>query len=69
MSDQIEVKSGGLGFSSILTIIFVLCKLFHVINWAWWVVFLPIIISFSIGLLFLAFALVVAGIAVYVGTR
>lgn len=30
-----------MGLLSILTIIFVVCKLFHIIDWSWWVVFIP----------------------------
>lgn len=34
-----------MGLCEILTIIFVVCKLFGVINWSWWLVFLPEIIA------------------------
>lgn len=40
--------SSGLGLSSILTIIFVLCKLFGVIDWSWWWVFSPIWIPLTV---------------------
>lgn len=33
-----------MGFTEILTIIFVLLKVFGVISWSWWLVFLPEII-------------------------
>lgn len=36
---------GGCGFSGMLTIAFVVLKLCGVINWSWWFVFLPLIIS------------------------
>lgn len=42
-----------LGLCEILTIIFVLCKLFGVITWSWWICFLPSIIV-------LVFAIIIA---------
>ena len=42
-----------LSLPSILTIIFVLAKLFGIINWSWWVVFAPFWVSALIGLLIL----------------
>ena len=70
MSDKVTVNNGiGIGLSSILTIIFVLAKLFGVITWSWWVVFLPTIISFSILLLILLAVLVIAGIAIAFGLK
>ena len=43
----------GLGLPSILTIIFVIAKLFGVINWSWWLVFAPVLISLGIFILIL----------------
>ena len=34
-----------MGFTEVLTIIFVLLKAFGVISWSWWLVFLPEIIA------------------------
>lgn len=34
-----------MGLAEILTIIFVVCKLMGIITWAWWIVFLPMIIA------------------------
>lgn len=39
-----------MGFTEILTIIFVLLKVFGVITWSWWLVLLPEIIAFAIYL-------------------
>ena len=36
-----------MGICEILTIIFVLCKLFGVISWSWWFVLLPEIIALA----------------------
>ncbi|MDN6326820.1 MAG: hypothetical protein L0J48_02210 [Alkalibacterium sp.] len=55
-----EKNSGGIGLLSILTIIFVIAKLFGVIDWSWWLVFAPTIVSVAIGLLVVVIALIVA---------
>lgn len=47
-----------LGFLSALTLIFVVAKLFGVITWSWWLVFLPAIISFVIGFILIALVVV-----------
>ncbi len=69
MSDKIEVNNGGLGLTGWLTLIFVIAKLAGVIKWSWWVVFLPVLISFGLVLAILAFALIVAGLALYFGIK
>lgn len=37
-----------MGFTEVLTIIFVLLKVFGVISWSWWLVFLPEIIAVAL---------------------
>lgn len=37
-----------MGFTEILTIIFVLLKVFEVVSWPWWVVFIPEMIAIVI---------------------
>lgn len=49
------------GFLNLLTIVFVLLKAFHMIDWSWWWVFMPTIASFVIGLILIA---VLIGLAV-----
>ena len=60
---QVKVVSKGLSLSSILTIIFVIAKLFDVINWSWWLVLLPSIISVGLWVLIIVvvFILIVIG--------
>ena len=52
MSNQKETKVvyRGLGLTHILTIIFVIAKILGYINWSWWLVFLPSLISLGLGL-------------------
>lgn len=51
-----------MGFAEILTIIFVLLKVFNVITWSWWLVFLPEIIA--VGLYIVFFILGILGVNV-----
>jgi len=50
MSDKNNGASGGIGFSGILFIVFLVLKLCKVINWSWWWVtaplWIPVIIVF-----------------------
>lgn len=40
-------------FVSALTLIFVVAKLLGIVNWSWWLVFLPLIVSFGFWVLIL----------------
>jgi hypothetical protein len=44
---------GGIGFTGLLTIVFITLKLLGVINWSWWWVLSPLWISFGISLVIL----------------
>ena len=58
-----EEKSGGLGFLSILTLIFVVAKLFGVIAWSWWLVFTPVLIGAGLTVLILIIAVIAAAVS------
>jgi hypothetical protein len=45
-----QSSSNGIGFPSLLTLLFVALKLTHVINWSWWWVMCPMLIVFGIVL-------------------
>ena len=47
-------KSGGLGITSVLLIIFIVLKLVGVINWSWWVVLIPLWINLAVIIICLA---------------
>ena len=47
------------GFLGVLTLVFVIAKLWGVISWSWWLVFLPAIISVSMGLSVLLFIIII----------
>jgi hypothetical protein len=42
-------KSGGIGFSSVLFLVFLVLKLTGVIDWSWWWVTAPLWIGFIIA--------------------
>jgi len=56
-------SSGGIGFTGLLTIVFVVLKLTHFIDWSWWWVLSPMLIGFSILGLILLIGLVLIAIS------
>lgn len=53
MNDNGSAASGGIGFTGVLQIVFIVLKLCKVINWSWWAVMLPAIIWAGIGVIVL----------------
>lgn len=51
MSNTTISPSGGVGFTGLLTLLFIFLKLVGKIDWSWWWVTSPLWISFSIILL------------------
>ena len=51
------IVSGGIGFTGLLTIVFIVLKLLNIINWSWWWVlaplWLPVGIILIIALIFI----------------
>lgn len=47
-------KGSGLGFFTVLGLIFIALKLMGYITWSWWLVLLPLYVSFAIGIILLA---------------
>jgi hypothetical protein len=56
-------SSSGIGFTGLLTVLFVGLKLTHVITWSWWWVLSPIWISFSLAVVVIAIVVIIAIIA------
>lgn len=54
-----EGTSGGIGFTGLLTIVFIVLKLTKVINWSWWWVLSPMWISFIIGVVVVVISAIV----------
>lgn len=60
MDSKNNTTSGGIGFTGLLTIVFIVLKLLDVIKWSWWWVLSPIWISFGIALVVIFIPLLAA---------
>jgi hypothetical protein len=58
--DMSDTTSGGIGFSGMLTVLFIGLKLTDNINWSWWWVLSPTLIPLGI-ILFIALVVVIWG--------
>jgi hypothetical protein len=56
-------SSSGIGFTGLLTVLFVGLKLTNVITWSWLWVLSPLWISFLIALAFIVILIIVAALA------
>ena len=66
MNDKQNTSSScGIGFTGLLTIVFIVLKLLGKISWSWWWVLSPIWISAGLVVLVSIIVLTVAGIFVY----
>ena len=61
MNEQVVVRSGGIGFAGMLTLLFIGLKLGGVIAWSWWWVLSPLWISFALGAVVLVGMMMVMG--------
>lgn len=50
------------GFLNLLTLVFVLAKLFGAITWSWWLVFLPTLVGAGIIITLLVLAIIIAAL-------
>ncbi len=57
MSNNNNSTSGGIGFTGLLTIVFIVLKLLDKIDWSWWWVLSP---------LWIPVGLIIAGLVVYI---
>lgn len=48
MNNNNNATRTGLGFLSMLTLIFVVAKIMGYLSWSWWVVFLPMLIPVAL---------------------
>ena len=58
-----NIKSGGIGFTGLLTIAFIVLKLCNVITWSWVWVLAPLWISAGIVVLTLLIILIITALA------
>ena len=62
ISENKPTKSGGLGFTGALTILFIALKLCGVIEWSWWWVLSPLWISTALVVAILIIVLIIVKI-------
>ena len=63
MSSETKVSySGGIGFSGLLTIVFIILKLIGKIDWSWWWVLSPLWITFLLCMLIFILMIIVIDI-------
>lgn len=55
--------NGGIGFFGLLQVVFIALKVAKVIDWSWWLVFLPTWIELGLCLIVIIVALVIAVMA------
>ncbi len=65
MENQSHIGSAGLGVLGVLTIIFVVLKLLHIIEWSWLFVFSPALIGLALKIILIIGAVLM----VMLGTR
>lgn len=59
MSDN-SSRTSGIGFTGLLTIIFIVLKLMKIITWSWIWVLSPLWISLALGFVFLIITVIIA---------
>jgi hypothetical protein len=59
MDNNKQTASGGIGFTGLLTIVFIVLKLIGVINWSWLWVLSPLWIGFAIVLAIIVIGLII----------
>ena len=57
---SVVATGGGLGFSGLLTIVFIVLKLCNVINWNWFWVLSPVIFSAALWILLFVILIIIA---------
>jgi len=50
-NNKSQINSGGIGFIGLLTIVFIVLKLTHILDWSWWWVLSPLWVSFGVGII------------------
>lgn len=63
MSNETKISySGGIGFTGLLTIVFIILKLIGKIDWSWWWVLSPLWITFMLCMLIFILMIIVIDI-------
>ena len=59
MSKSSSSSSSGIGFTGLLTVLFVALKLTDTIDWSWWWVLSPLWIGLALGILLLVVIVII----------
>lgn len=57
-----QTSSSGIGFSGLLTIVFIVLKLIGYISWSWWWVLSPLWIPFALFIVIAIIVIIIAAI-------
>lgn len=60
---KVKVNSSDITIVNLIQVAFIILKLCNVINWSWWLVFLPTLIQLGIVVLMLVIILIAAAIS------
>jgi len=60
MANESSSSSGGIGFASALTLLFIGLKLGKVIDWSWWWVLSPLWIGLAVALIVILIVFLIA---------
>lgn len=55
-----ENNGSGIGFLGVLQIIFIVLKLCNVLQWSWWMVFIPAYISAGLTIILIVLAIILS---------
>ena len=55
-----ENNGSGIGFLGVLQIIFIVLKLCNVLQWSWWMVFIPAYISAGLTVILIVLAIILS---------
>ena len=55
-----ENNGSGIGFLGVLQIIFIVLKLCNVLQWSWWMVFIPAYISVGLTVILIVIAIILS---------
>lgn len=59
---EVEVNSSNITIVTLIQVAFIILKLCNVINWSWWLVFLPTLIELGIVIFMLVIILIAAAV-------
>lgn len=60
---EVKVNSSNITIVTLIQVAFIILKLCNVINWSWWLVFLPTLIQLGVVIFMLVIILIAAAIA------